>query len=123
MDDLFNGAGSGSAVYADRHLVVTRTDDPFGLRFAGEIDITNAGAVGQAIRLVSADSTRPHLDLTRLSFCDVSGIRAFVETARELGDGGRLLLHGLPRQLETVMRVTGWSTMPALALCACGGPK
>ena len=123
MDDLFNAAGVGDAVYADRHLVVTRTTNPFGLRFAGEIDVTNSSAVGQAIRLVSADSPWPHVDLSRLSFCDVSGIRALVEAARELGDSGRLLLHGLPRQLETVMRVTGWSSMPALTLCPCGETK
>ena len=123
MDDLFTAPGGEGAVYADRHLVVTRTLDPVGLRFAGEIDLTNSSAVGQAVRVVFADNAWPHLDLTRLSFCDISGIRALVDVARGLGDGGRLLLHGLPPQLETVMRVTGWSKMPALALCECKGAE
>ncbi len=30
------------------------------------------------------------------------------------------MLHGLPRQLQTVMRVTGWADQPALVLCDCG---
>jgi anti-sigma B factor antagonist len=123
MDDLFNGAGAGSTVYADRHLVVTRTDDPPGLRFAGEIDVTNASAVGQAIRVGFVDTMWPHVDLRQLSFCDVSGIRALVDAARALGDDAGLLLHGLPPQLETVMRVTGWSKIRSLSLCKCGGPE
>lgn len=123
MDDLFNARGISGTVYADRHLVVTRTSDPCGLRFAGEIDVSNSAAVGQSIRMVLNDTSSPHLDLSRLSFCDVSGIRALVDAARELGGGGRLLLHGLPAQLETVMNVTGWSKHPTLALCWCGEPR
>ena len=61
-----------------------------------------------------------HLDVSNLSFCDVSGIRALVDAANDLGDGRRLLLHGLPEQLQTVIRVTGWSDLPTLVLCACG---
>ena len=56
-----------------------------------------------------------------MSFCDISGIRAIVDAALDLGDGRKVLLHGLPKQLETVLRVTGWSALPNLALCNCGG--
>ena len=59
-------------------------------------------------------------DLSGLSFCDISGIRALVDIALELDHGRSLLLHGLPEQLEKVMRVTGWSELPSLALCMCG---
>lgn len=123
MDDLFNATGISGTVYADRHLVVTRTTNPPGLRFAGEIDVSNSAAVGHSIRVAFFDGSSPHIDLSRLSFCDVSGIRALVDAARGLGDGGRLLLHGLPAQLETVMNVTGWSQLPTLALCECGEPR
>jgi len=102
------------------HLVVTRTSEPAGLRFAGEIDITNSDAVGQSLRLAFLDTENPHLDLSGLSFCDISGIRALVDIALELDHGRSLLLHGLPEQLEKVMRVTGWSELPSLALCMCG---
>jgi|ERR671925_1464070 anti-anti-sigma factor len=123
LDDLYNGTGIDSTVYADRHLLVTRTDDPVGLRFAGEIDVSNSAAVGRSIRVAPPDATRPHLDLSRLSFCDVSGIRELVRAALELGDERRLLLHGLPRQLQTVMRVTGFSNLPNILTCACGAAR
>ena len=119
IEDFFATVGEGP-VYADKHLVVTRTNDPFGLRFAGEIDMTNSNAVADSLRVALSEAGDPHLDLTSLSFCDISGIRPLVDAALELGDGRRLLLHGLPPQLEIVMRVTGWSDLPHLALCACG---
>ena len=119
IDDFFAASHGDGPAYADKHLVVTRTDDPVGLRFAGEIDITNSDAVAQSLRLALADSGDPHLDLTRLSFCDISGIRALVEMAMGLERGRTMLLHGLPEQLETVMRVTGWSGLPSLTLCSC----
>ena len=120
IDDLFQAANGDGPLYADKHLVITRTDMPFGLRFAGEIDISNSDAVGQVLRAIFPDGDSPHLDLSRLSFCDVSGIRALVDAAADLGDGGRLMLHGLPAQLQTVLRVTGWSELPSLVLCRCG---
>jgi anti-anti-sigma factor len=121
IDDLFHARRAGGPVYADRQLVVTRTAQPRGLRFAGEIDVSNADAVGQSLRVGFGDTGDAHLDLSRLSFCDISGIRALVEAALELGAGRCILLHGLPEQLQTVMRVTGWSELPSLRICSCGG--
>ena len=40
MQELFSGKNGDGPVYADSHLVVTRTLEPDGLRFAGEIDIS-----------------------------------------------------------------------------------
>lgn len=119
IDDFFAASRGNGPVYADKHLVVTRTDKPAGLRFAGEIDISNSDAVAQALGFALADTGDPHLDLTRLSFCDISGIRALVEIALGLEGDRKILLHGLPAQLQTVMRVTGWSGLPSLTLCAC----
>jgi anti-anti-sigma factor len=119
IEDLFQARTGAGPIYADKQLVVTRTELPPGLRFAGEIDVSNSDAVAQTVRAGFADSDDAHLDLTRLSFCDISGIRALVEFALELEGGRRMLLHGLPEQLQTVMRVTGWSDMSTLLLCRC----
>ena len=121
IEDLFAAAVGEGPVYADKHLVVTRTDKPSGLRFAGEIDMTNSDAVMRSVRLALSEKGDPHLDLSRLSFCDISGIRALVDAALDLKEGRRMLLHGLPAQLQTVMRVTGWSEHPTLVLCTCDG--
>ena len=119
MQELFSSDDGIGPVYADSHLVVTRTLEPAGLRFAGEIDISNSDAVAQSVRIAMGDVARSHLDLSGLSFIDVSGIRALVETATDLGDGRQIVLHGLPRQLQTVMRITGWADEATLALCDC----
>lgn len=119
IEDIFATSEGDGPVYADKHLVVTRTGDPVGLRFAGEIDITNSDAVAQSVRLALADTGDPHLDLSRLSFCDISGIRALVEMAMGLEGERKMLLHGLPEQLQAVMHVTGWSGLPSLVLCSC----
>lgn len=120
IEDLFEKREGHRAIYADKHLVVTRTDSPTGLRFAGEIDVSNSCAVGDSVRVACSSDGDPHLDLVNLSFCDISGIRALVDAAVALETGRRLLLHGLPEQLQTVMRVTGWSDLPSLSLCGCG---
>jgi anti-anti-sigma factor len=119
IEDIFATSEGEGPVYADTHLVVTRSATPVGLRFAGEIDITNSDAVAQSIRLALADTGDPHLDLSRLSFCDISGIRALVDMAMGLEGERKMLLHGLPEQLQEVMRVTGWSGLPSLVLCSC----
>lgn len=109
----------GGEVYADRQLVVTRTVFPPGLIFAGEIDLTNSHAVSTALSRGFPPLGDAHLDLSRLMFADISGIRALVDAADALAAGRRLLLHGLPEQLEVVINVTGWADWPNLCICRC----
>lgn len=106
-------------VYADQLVAVRRTTAPVGLTVAGEIDISNSSSVAQLLRKGFRAGDAPHVDLSRVSFCDVSGIRALVSLAMELGPRRCLRLHGLPPQLETVLRVTGWADLPGLELCDC----
>lgn len=99
--------------------MVSRTSTPVGLRFAGEIDMSNCSAVEESLRVAFPTEGDPHFDVTNLSFCDISGIRALVDCARSLGPDRHLRLHGLPDQLATVMRATGWADLPCLVLCEC----
>jgi len=118
IDERLESALGGGIVYADRHLVVTRTEEPDGLYFAGEIDVTNSHAVAESLGNASMGDADVHLDLSGLSFCDISGIRSLVDAA-ESRPTGRLMLHGLPVLLQTVMNVTGWSDLPNLRICNC----
>jgi anti-anti-sigma factor len=122
IDDRLDAALGGGIVYADKLLVVTRTEDPTGLCFAGEIDVSNSHAVAESLSLAAGDGADLHLDLSGLSFCDISGIRSLVDAA-ETRLSGRLMLHGLPQLLQTVMNVTGWSELPNLEICNCGGTR
>ena len=119
IDELIEAAIRERRIYADKQLVVTRTLEPYGLCFSGEIDITNSNAVPQSLSMAFVRSGDMHLDVSGLIFCDISGIRSFVDAAEAM-DGGRLLLHGLPALLQKVMNVTGWSDMESLVICRCG---
>jgi hypothetical protein len=121
IDDLVETFFGTDTVYADKQLVVARTADPVGLRFSGEIDVTNRSAVARCIELFPGGAGDVHLEVSELIFCDISGIRAFVEAA-ETPRRGRLLLHGLPELLQTVLRVTGWADLPNLTICDCAVP-
>jgi anti-sigma B factor antagonist len=118
IDDLVETFFGADTVYVDKQLVVARTYEPVGLRFSGEIDVTNRDAVAKCLGLLPAGEREVHLEVTELIFCDISGIRAFVDAA-EAPRQGRLLLHGLPELLQTVMRVTGWADLPNLRICHC----
>ena len=115
IDELVDAFIDGDTVFADKQLVVTRTREPVGLCFAGEIDVNNRGAVASCLSATEGREDDVHLDVTSLIFCDISGIRAFVEAA-EHRRKGRLVLIGLPDLLQTVMRVTGWSDLPNLVV-------
>ena len=119
-------AGDGSTpkpsnhVYADKQLVVLRTSTPPGLRFAGEIDASNSHSVATSIAAAAGHQRDVHVDVSSLLFCDISGIRELVAAADRFNAGRRMLLHGMPSQLETVIRVVGWNELPTLAVCECG---
>ena len=113
------GREPGGEVYADKQLVVSHTSSPSGIAFAGEIDASNSDAVGSAIGAAMAAGKDMHVDVTHLLFCDISGIRAFVAAAEAMPAGHRLLLHGMPPLLETVIRVVGWNQLPTLVVCEC----
>ena len=81
IDDLVDAFMGGGTIYSDKQLVVSRTVDPVGLAFSGEIDVTNRGAVAKCLAMTPPGEDETHLDVSGLIFCDISGIRAFVDAA------------------------------------------
>ena len=120
----------GDQVYADKQLVVRRTSAPAELSLTGAIDYYNADAVSAAliaelhqtpdVSTALSDAITGngdlHLDLSRLEFTDVTGIRALVRIAETAGVGRRLVLRGLPPRIRTVMVVVGWADLPNLVI-------
>jgi anti-anti-sigma regulatory factor len=107
---------AGSALYADASLEITRTLDPPGLRFEGEIDASNAAAVAQSLAIAAVVSGDFYLDMRALRFCDLDAFRAMVQAARSLGPGRRLIVEGLPGYLWRAMRIVGWADLPNLVV-------
>jgi hypothetical protein len=118
-------------VYSDKQVVISR-DASGGLALAGTVDYFNAAAVaelldaemqclvtdGEPNGLNGAATTDADLqvDLSRLEFSDVTGIRALVTVAEHAGGGRRLVLRGLAPQIARVMAVVGWSELPNLVV-------
>jgi anti-anti-sigma factor len=89
---------------------------PSWLRISGEIDAWNVETVRDALREALPGVGDLHLDVSRLLFCDVTGIRAIVSAAANLSDGRRLVLHGLDPRLQRVFGVVGWGGIPGLVI-------
>jgi anti-anti-sigma factor len=120
----------GDTVYADKQLVILRGESLAALTISGSIDHLNADAVaraltneidgdrvaGQELALATARNGDLHVDLSRLEFCDVSGIRAIVGAAKNAAGGRRLVLSGLPPRIASVMRVVGWVDLPNILI-------
>jgi len=113
------------ALYDDGVLRITNTDDPPGLAIAGEIDESTYDGLVGALGKVAHGPAEVHVSLGGVSYCDLAGLRAIVcVTGADRGGGGRsangdtrrVVLHEVPPQLATVLRIVGWDSTPGLAL-------
>ncbi|MCW3818104.1 STAS domain-containing protein [Micromonospora sp. DR5-3] len=79
------------------------------LRLAGELDLSTAPELNAAIDRLAADGQRELLvDLSELTFCDSSGIAAFVRgDNRAAAEGGWLRITGATGRVARVLQVTG----------------
>ncbi|MFF5173444.1 STAS domain-containing protein [Micromonospora sp. NPDC000089] len=86
-----------------------RDGDVLRLRLAGELDLSVAGELTAELdRLQSAGERRLLLDLAGVTFCDSTGIAAFVRgDNRAAVDGGWLRLTGAVGRVDRVLRLTG----------------
>jgi anti-sigma B factor antagonist len=76
---------------------------------AGELDLASAPALReQLLHLLQPGSSRLVLDLSRVSFCDASGLAVLVGISRRARLlGGFLRLAGVSPQTARVLRLTG----------------
>jgi anti-anti-sigma factor len=115
------GWREGEPMYTDKQLVIRHTVPPNGLTLAGVLDLFNADSVAASVAALLDSEGDLHLDLSKVEFCDVSGIRALVSAAES--GRRRLVMHGLPPALHRVMMLVGWGELPSLTLCDCGAEK
>jgi ABC-type transporter Mla MlaB component len=117
---------SSYAVYDDGVLRITNTTDPPGLAIAGEIDESTYPGLLSALQRSADGRAEIHFSLGGLKYCDLAGLRAIVcATGVDSCEGsfnGRpghrraVVLHEIPPQLITVLRIVGWDSTPGLTL-------
>ncbi|MFI9638933.1 STAS domain-containing protein [Micromonospora sp. NPDC051925] len=93
-------------------FTVTHTERDGGgvcLRLGGELDLSAAGALNAEIDRLAADGERHVLlDLTELTFCDSTGIAAFVRGDNLVAaHGGWLRLFGATGRVDRILQITG----------------
>jgi anti-anti-sigma regulatory factor len=103
-------------IYADTILQIVPTIDPPGLALVGDVEAANVAAVERALVRMQSAGGDVHLDLSGLLFCDLGGLQAIVRAAQALGPGRRLVLHGIPRQLERALEIVEWAPLPNLSI-------
>ena len=59
-----------------------------------------------------------HVDLSGLLFCDLGGLQAIVRAAQALEPGRRMVLRGIPRQLERALEIVDWAPLPNLSIAS-----
>ncbi|MBW8705587.1 Anti-sigma-B factor antagonist [Streptomyces sp. MBT84] len=79
------------------------------ITLAGEIDLESAPLVRGSLERCLRDGIRTiDVDLTRVTFCDCSGLNAFLHAAQQTTmAGGTLRLHRPPTTLAQILDLTG----------------
>ena len=104
--------------YDNGVLRITQTAAPSGLAITGEIDEATYPALVTSLHELAEGQQVLQLDLSGVSYCDLAGLRAIVRLAVDDGPGParRVLLLNVPQYIRVVLGITGWDTLPGLAL-------
>ena len=84
----------------------TSTDDATVVVLVGEVDLSNATAVGRQVVAEAAGATSVDLDLQEVAYLDTSGIRVLTELASRPGERWRFVARPGSVARE-VLRVAG----------------
>ena len=103
--------GVRAHVYCDDQLTIDRTDD--GLRLVGEIDLSNIASVHGLLNATAAsvDGHEVCLDVSRLTFIGVDGVRELAHFAERLGDRELRILISPDGEIRKLTRLCGWNRL------------
>jgi anti-sigma B factor antagonist len=89
--------------------VTVETDrDPVVLAVTGELDLSTAGQLTEAIAARARPDRRACIDLSKCTFIDSTGLQVIVAAAREFkGIGGELSVTGLRGDVEALFQMSG----------------
>lgn len=89
-------------------MVISHTRFPRGLQLV-EVDESSALTLAEVVVAANNAGQEFHIDVSRLSLRDTSGIAALVGAGQDSpAPGGRIIVHGLPAKLVTTLKTVGW---------------
>ncbi len=137
-----SGGGSHRAAYDDGSLRITLLPAPGSVALAGEVDEDNCPGMATALEQLAAGAAELRIDLARLAFCDLAGLRVLVGLttpgaapagagpggtgpgdsvpAANGTDGRQVVLDQVPRHLTALLGILGWDETPGLRVIAAG---
>jgi len=87
-------------------LRITRARGRSTIELDGELDLSSAGLLREAIRRAEASAAETiTVDLRQVQFVDLSAVRALLDAAERLG--GRLTVRRGPAAVHAIFRATG----------------
>ncbi len=92
---------------------------PYGVRLVGEIDASNAGRLDDVLAALSPAGD-VHVDMTRLQYIDLRGLRTLVRAAGSRTPPARLVLVEPQPIVRQVLEACEWSDAPGLAVTTTG---
>ena len=109
------GRAGADAVFDNGVLEIVPLFAPPGLRLSGAIDESTLPALVEALRATGDGAAHLCLDLSRLDFCDLDGLRTLIranETSNVLDR--QVILRSMPGCVELMLRASGWATAPGI---------
>lgn len=97
-------------------LRITRIRRPPGLRIEGVVDVHTHRHLRTALEAIEATDGDVQLELSRLEFLDLGGLRMLIGLARTRDEGHHVELTGLAPHLRNVIALVGWDETPGLRL-------
>jgi anti-anti-sigma regulatory factor len=112
---------AGSSIpYDDGVFRVGVAGAPPQLTMAGEIDDSAYPGLLRVLEATAAGQHEIHVHLDQVEYCDLAGLRAIVRLfgPDEAGDASRrrVVLHGLPCHLVSLLRILGWDMIAGLEI-------
>jgi anti-anti-sigma regulatory factor len=98
-------------------LRITFTRPPATLWLSGIIDESTYEFLSQALARVGQSPEHVlFVDMSRVEFCDVAGLRAIISLGTRPGGPQQVTLLGVPAETRTLMHILGWHTAPGVTL-------
>lgn len=101
-------------------LEITQLDERTGLRVAGELDLSTAPQLNEALGAIAEDGAVT-LDLSELTFIDSSGLHAIVAYARAANGNGPVVLDGVSSAMLRIFEITDLTQHPELEIRSSNG--
>jgi anti-anti-sigma factor len=95
-------------------LEIIRTEDPFGLRLLGEIDMATAPMLQEALLVVLSEGGHVTVDMKDVTFIDSSGLKVIVACAAETASDEPLMIKDPSAIVRRALEVFGMEQIPGL---------